>query len=394
VLKIHAMGTCLSLASILLIACTYRLECQTRMWCLDGPKRFIDFSRVFAEHKFTVSFPGDSAPCILVESEDTFWRVSSFNHSDYLTDRLERQMAKGFSVQRKLSMYSPFGLFSSCRGSECTKLVSPYRRSCVALCGQSISGEVKVSVSYKSFNWKYPLLFLVGMGIFLSAPYLSKKLVFYYTFGVSLGTLLSVLIIVFFILKRSLPKNKSFLSIIVATFAQSVFGAVSLFRGWWENLLRDHIEFVFLYLTLASLMSFALTHWLLKGPEGVQVGAGLQDIVRVGIRLVGALVMSLSSGSLTMSITICAIGISGTTLYSSFNGFLDELLDCFNPNRDVTEMKENYLYGHRFQSVEEYSMIGKIETENQLKNLVQNPEFQKWAMKNVDRITVTPVADT
>mmetsp|Transcript_24555 Transcript_24555/g.30015 ORF Transcript_24555/g.30015 Transcript_24555/m.30015 type:complete len:409 (-) Transcript_24555:1390-2616(-) len=376
----------------------YSKECGTRVWCFAGPRRHIDFSKVFGEIELRAEFPADTPACILVESEDTFFKLSSFVDKNTVTERIESKIAEGFSVKRKLSTYTSqsfgFGVFSSCDGSAngnvCSELVSPYGRSCISLCGQSVSGEVKISLSYKHSRLKYPFFLLLGILIFLAAPHLSNKIVFYYTFGTSFGTLLSVLLIVFFVLKRALPRKNSFFSLFIAAIAQSLFGVVSHFRGWWENMLNDHIEFVFLYLTVTALMSFALTHWLLKGPEGVTVGAGLQDIFRAAIRMCGVGFIGMSSRSLTWSISLVVVSITSVLAYSSFVNMKEDLLDRLYPKRGIAEMKNNYLYGHKFMSNEEYEMQSKIETEKQMKLLVQNPEFQKWAIRNIERLRVDP----
>lgn len=374
--------------------CYGSAECGRRIWCYQGPRRHLDFSKVFHDVTIEVEFPGASTTCVLVQSEDTYLRLSWLNSSkNGVIERLQRQQAKGYNVQRQMTstMDSSLRLFGSCSGSTCRKVVSPYQLSCVALCGQSVKGELKVSVVYSNgLKLWYVSLFALGLVIFHSAPYLSDQVVFYYMSGVSLGVLLSVLLIVFYIFKRTMPKRSSWFSFALAALAQSVFGLLTVVRGWWEQLIMEHLEAVLMYIVVAAAVSLALTHWLLKGPRGVEVGAGLRDIVRAGIRLVGSFFIYMSTRSLFWSFCFLLLLLAFALFRGPLKTAREQLQEKLFPDRGIAVMTENYLGNHQFLSPSEFEVQGKIETERHMKNLLKTPQFQQWAIRNADRLTVKP----
>uniref|UniRef100_A0A7S3PFC9 Uncharacterized protein n=1 Tax=Aplanochytrium stocchinoi TaxID=215587 RepID=A0A7S3PFC9_9STRA len=144
-----------------------------------------------------------------------------------------------------------------------------------------------------------------------------------------------------------------------ATFQSATLWALHSFKSWWLDLVADHIEYVILYLTTTALISFAITHYLLRGPDGVKVGAGLHDIVRWSIRLLGLCSLFNSSRSLIFSMTIVVFVISFGYMRKSIQLRLvlpdlkaNFCIDFFTTKPVV--MEENYLADHRFLSENEY----------------------------------------
>ena len=374
--------------------CYGSAECGRRIWCYQGPRRHVDFSKVFHDVTLTMDFPGGTTPCVLAESDDTYLQLALLNGSSGgVVRRLERKQAKGYSVQRQMAstMDSSLKVFGSCQGKRCRKVVSPYQLSCVALCGQAVKGELRVSVEYSNgLKLWYISLFALGLLVFHSAPYLSDQIVFYYLSGVSLGVMLSVLLIVFYVFKRMMPRRSSWLSFALAAVAQSVFGLLTIARGWWEQLIMEHLEAVLVYIVVAAGVSLALTHWLLKGPRGVEVGSGLRDVVRGLIRLFGCLCIYMSTRSLFWSFSFLLLLLAFSLFRGPLRTVREQLQEKLFPDRGIAVMTENYLGDHRFLSPSQFEVQGKIETERHMKSLLQTPQFQLWAIKNADRLTVKP----
>uniref|UniRef100_A0A7S3LJ18 Uncharacterized protein n=1 Tax=Aplanochytrium stocchinoi TaxID=215587 RepID=A0A7S3LJ18_9STRA len=56
-------------------------------------------------------------------------------------------------------------------------------------------------------------------------------------------------------------------------------------------------------------------------------------------------------------------------------------------------MEENYLADHRFLSENEYRLRSKAATAQHMSDLVRSRDFQKWAIQNAHRITVSSYSE-
>ncbi|CAH3172950.1 unnamed protein product, partial [Porites lobata] len=80
---------------------------------------------------------------------------------------------------------------------------SPFKTSCFAV-EFGIKREVSIKAEFQVIDWKFPAAFLAGLVIFYNAERLSRNSLFFYSSGVSLGLIMSLLLLVY-ILHRLIP---------------------------------------------------------------------------------------------------------------------------------------------------------------------------------------------
>ena len=198
-------------------------------------------------------------------------------------------------------------------GSMWTQSFSPFSSSCVALrlrpgfweaaveCEARLVGPLALSNGHRSIGadqvesglWLGPALALAGLLLFWYAPFLSQSLPLYYASGMTLGVVLGVALLLFFVVKRVSPRRGGggTLLALATGWAGSVYAAAR-HVGW--RLLAEHWPKVLAYLALFGLLGYALTKWTLRGgrPEAYQC-----ELLAQAMRLVALLCVLFSSVS-------------------------------------------------------------------------------------------------
>mmetsp|Transcript_20792 Transcript_20792/g.34409 ORF Transcript_20792/g.34409 Transcript_20792/m.34409 type:complete len:421 (-) Transcript_20792:1672-2934(-) len=366
--------------------------CAGQIWCFENKRRpmfrlrealnrvvlSIEYNGQYAEGS---TFGQQPKMCLLGDSSDSYFNVDTirdFQKEYAVEERLNHK--QGGAGREFASM-----LLTALR-LQCPQNItfSPFGKSCVKVDGLVYDTPVTIKVYQHPSNLRYLVYFAFGYILLLTAPVLSEKLVFYYVSGVSLGVLLSIFIVTWFILKRVSPGKNS---IYIAVAVQSLFGLVGFAGKLFQQAIERYPNYVLAYLGISVLASFAITHLYLRSTaSGGGLNTGFKDLVRWSIQGLGYLLIFFSTPSTQLSVA----ALLGVFTYRVIFPILGRLGRFFAWGSGAKRLHVNYL-SHRFITMDEYERVGKICTQNAKKELFRSPGFQKWAVQNADRIHVAPV---
>jgi len=270
---------------------------------------------------------------------------------------------------------------------------SYYGSSCVRVVTEDDSIEVDVMLQLVEFRWQYYLSFIcIGLLIVKLAPLISDQILFYYMSGVVLGVFLFILFVSNFLLKRS-PASSS-AGIRTAVLIQATFlGISSYFWNSVKGFVAEYQSMIASGLALASLFSFGITHWWLKGANGPEVSSGFKDLVNWGLQLIGYFVLAFGSMSVRWSLVLSIGPLFYRLLYPIITAIAWRIGISIFPNWGIAPIPVRYL-AREFLSMEEYAVEGEMVTDSAMKNLLASSAYQEWFLKNVHRVSITPPQDT
>jgi hypothetical protein len=239
-------------------------------------------------------------------------------------------------------------------------------------------------------------MLVLGIIIVSIAPWLSKKIAFFYISGVTLGIFLSIAILFFFVTRRFSPQSSSIWSATVATLFQT---SLASFAWLWmsiESFIYEYMDYILGYVIASGLISLALVHYSIGGSEGVR--PELQDVVCWSFRLVGVTLMLRATSSARWSLlfasslfTFPIIQIFADSTESLFWGILCCHL-CRGGSHRHGENQSQKSNGadpsfvvNRMSNAE-YEAIGKKKTLEELDKLANTPVFADWIKSNHNRL--------
>ena len=134
--------------------------------------------------------------------------------------------------------------------------LSPFENTCVGV--QTIE-EFTISLHWKHVNYLMMMLTISGMVLFFMAPTLCRNTFFHYSTGISLGLLMSVVLLTYLLQRRC---KQSLFSWVGVVYSLSVY---LMTRTWFnikEYLTEQYIHLVVGYVLVAGLVSFAVIYRL------------------------------------------------------------------------------------------------------------------------------------
>lgn len=379
------------------------LECLSSVWCRRGAN-YVDIRHVWSDVEVQINFRGGE-PCVITASDDSgryqdlLMRLlntndtSSNQHTQTIVQKLRSQTTPDWSAR----VMTALGVWSRCSpDGTCSYSFSPFLMSCVKVCdNEDKPGDLHVEFTSRPRNKRpfYPLLLLSGVLVMRSAGMLSDQVAFYYLGGTSLGVVLSVFLVTYFVMKRVQPKGTSpFIAIVLAGCVQSSLGLVSFASDWLRDTAKANIFYAGVYVLTAALISLAFTHYTLSGPEGVSVSTGLRDILRWAIKLVGVAMISFSTPSTFWSVVlvlvVLLVELVAGPIYRAFRWIGANVLGLDKPAPPSKWVATPYL------NREQYRIQTELNTQREIESLVASPHFKNWVVGNSERISVTPLRMT
>ncbi|XP_018424109.1 PREDICTED: nuclear envelope integral membrane protein 1 [Nanorana parkeri] len=110
----------------------------------------------------------------------------------------------------------------------------------------------------RGFDPKLFLVFLLGILLFFYGDTLSRSQIFYYSSGVSVGMVASMLILVF-ILSKLLPKKSSFYMLLVGGWSFSLY-IIQLVVKNFQGICTEYWQYMLGYLCIVGFVSFAVCY--------------------------------------------------------------------------------------------------------------------------------------
>eukprot|EP00062_Callorhinchus_milii_P027208 gi/632990230/ref/XP_007884071.1/ PREDICTED: transmembrane protein 194A-like [Callorhinchus milii] len=225
----------------------------------------------------------------------------------------------------------------------------------------------------RRFDPQLIAIFVCGLLLFFYAEALSRSQLFFYTSGISVGILAS-LIIVIFILSRLLPKKSSLYLLIAGGWSLSLYLIQVTLRNL-HFLLREHWQYVLGYVMVSGLLSFAVCYKY--GP--LQEKRSI-NLLNWGLQLLG------------LGLMYCGIQVRQVALVLVAVAFVTKHLEV---PVSWTVLAYKRVSRIRFKleppallTEEEYRQQGEVETQRALEGLrgyCSSPEINAW--KTVSRLS-------
>lgn len=305
---------------------------------------------------------GKAFSCVKITVNDT---KCGIRHGHKLADVEE----SGFSLSNIASAFLRiFTIFSPTpnihRPSLC---LSPFEKQYIQVeCDRS---DFRITIS-TVLNKSCILYMAFGVLLFYSAERLSMSVKFYYTGGVGIGILASLLVLTF-VLSRLVPKRPAMYAILVGGWSFSAW-VVNLLWHNWNVLLAKYYSYFLMYIGITGFCSFVFCYW-----NGPVENPRSQNIVKWGLQLLGLLFLYNSSQLPMVSLTILLV-VTVMKLQSEGH-VMKKVANVFSwrmrpqPRKLLTE--------------EEYRQQAEIETKKALEELrvfCHSPECSPW--KTLSRI--------
>ncbi|XP_067832564.1 nuclear envelope integral membrane protein 1 [Heptranchias perlo] len=217
------------------------------------------------------------------------------------------------------------------------------------------------------------LIFTFGLLLFFYAETLSRSQLFFYTSGMSLGVLASLIILIF-VLSRFLPKKSSLYLLLVGGWSVSLYLIQVTLRNL-QFLLREYWQYVLGYVTIAGFVSFAVCYKY--GPPEEERSVNL---LNWALQLFGLLLIYSGIQVRQVALALIIVAFCIKNLELPFRWTYAAYKQVFKwrgkpePQRLLTE--------------EEYQRQGEVETQKalvELRKYCSSPEFNAW--KTVSRLS-------
>lgn len=238
--------------------------------------------------------------------------------------------------------------------------LSPFSDSCL---GVETRQGYRVTLTWKYVNYLQVLTTFIGIAIFCMSPTLCRNTFFHYTTGISMGLLLSVLLMTFLLQRKF---KQSLFSWVGLAYSLSVY---LMTRTWFnvkEWLTAEYYHWVIGYTLCAGIVSFAVVYRM-GPPENPRTLNLIQWAMQLGS--LAAIVMS--SYHQAASLLVALLLVSWAAVPSSVKAVARTAI-----------IKTFFRPEHKLLSEDEYHTQGVVETQRaleQLKDYCRSPESKPWS---------------
>lgn len=238
---------------------------------------------------------------------------------------------------------------------------SPYNTLCIGI-KNIISKNGKDDIDTfslifeRQLHFIYPVLLIAGITIFYIAPHLTKNMTFYYSSGIALGIVASLLILLYVFSKFVPKKNLLGLGVLLGGYSFTGYVVHWIYSQGFD-FIKQNLTYVICYVLVAGLVSFAVMYRV--GPAHERT----MKLVQWFLQLV-ALVLVYASTQFTpfsIAAVLCVLiwqRWMSHWLYSIWSFFLKPFRRVFR-----SSVKKKLL------TQEKYEEQGRVETDIALKEL-------------------------
>ncbi|EOA96877.1 Transmembrane protein 194A, partial [Anas platyrhynchos] len=228
------------------------------------------------------------------------------------------------------------------------------------------AGTTYCVVLSRRFDPKLFLVFFLGLLLFFCGDVLSRSQLFYYSAGISVG-LLASLLIVFYVMSKAMPKRSPVYFLLVGGWSFSLYLLQLVFKNLQE-ICKSYWQYLLCYMLLVGLVSFGVCYRY--GPLENERSINLLSWT---LQLLGLLLMYSGIQIRPVALALVLIAICTKHLdhplqwaYAAYRRAQSARLGP-SPPRLLTE--------------EEYRIQGEVETRKaleELRNYCRSPDFSAW----------------
>ncbi|KAI8483007.1 hypothetical protein Bbelb_393070 [Branchiostoma belcheri] len=153
----------------------------------------------------------------------------------------------------------------------------PFEKSCI---GVEYTSTTHIGLDKKVINVWFPACLVFGLVVFSHAATLSRNVLFYYSSGITVGVLASLLILVY-MLSKLVPKKSGAFVLLAAGWSTALYLIQHMYLNL-QSLLQEYLQYILGYLTVAGIVSFAVCY-----RYGPVTNERSLDLIKWGIQLIG-----------------------------------------------------------------------------------------------------------
>ncbi|XP_066300624.1 nuclear envelope integral membrane protein 1-like [Branchiostoma lanceolatum] len=153
----------------------------------------------------------------------------------------------------------------------------PFEKSCI---GVEYTSTTHIGLDKKVINVWFPACLVLGLVIFSYASTLSRNVLFYYSSGITVGVLASLLILVY-MLSKLVPKKSGAFVLLAAGWSTALYLLQHMYLNL-QSLLQGYLQYILGYLAVAGLVSFGVCY-----RYGPVTNERSLDLMKWGIQLIG-----------------------------------------------------------------------------------------------------------
>lgn len=237
--------------------------------------------------------------------------------------------------------------------------VSPFENICVGV--QSKDG-FSLSLQWRHVNYGMFCFTLAGLVMFFMAPKLCRNTFFHYTTGISVGLLMSIVILTYLVQRRF---KQSLFSWVGLAYSLSVY---LMTRTWFnikEYLSEQYFHLVVIYVIGAGLASFAIIYRM--GPPSDH---RTLNLITWSMQFVSLVMIFLSSYHQQASLALIILIVSWAAIPASLKSGVN------------TEIRKRFFKPKiKLLSEEEFNTQAMVETRRaleELKSFCRSPDSKPW----------------
>ncbi|OCT95734.1 hypothetical protein XELAEV_180134181mg, partial [Xenopus laevis] len=283
-----------------------------------------------------------------VDNEEKLKEMETFNMFDFFSSFLKEKLNDTFIY---VNLYS--------------------NKTCVKVHLTDTDTYYSVALS-RGFDPRLFFVFLCGLLLFFYGDTLSRSQLFFYSTGITVGMLASMLILVF-MLSKLMPKKSPFFALLLGGWSVSIYVIQLVFRNL-QAICSEYWQYLIVYLGIVGFVSFAFCY--IYGPLENERSI---NILNWTLQLIGLLLMYVSVQIQHIAVTIVVIAFCTKQIEYPVQWI-------YILYRKI-KLKRAKPGPPRLLTEEEYRKQADVETRKALEELREccsSPDFAAW--KTISRI--------
>ncbi|NXS78592.1 NEMP1 protein, partial [Erpornis zantholeuca] len=222
-------------------------------------------------------------------------------------------------------------------------------------------------VLFRRFDPKLFLVFFLGLLLFFCGDTLSRSQIFYYSAGISVGLLASLLVLVY-MMSKVMPKKSPVYFLLVGGWSFSLYLLQLIFKNLRE-ICKSYWQYLLGYLLSVGLLSFAVCYRYgpLENERSINLLSWALQLLGLLLMYSGIQIHPIALGLVLIAVCTKNLDLPLQWAFAAYRKVQSSKLGP-TPPRLLTE--------------EEYRLQGEVETRRalaELRSFCQSPEFSAWS---------------
>ncbi|XP_038020362.1 nuclear envelope integral membrane protein 1 isoform X3 [Motacilla alba alba] len=222
-------------------------------------------------------------------------------------------------------------------------------------------------VLFRRFDPKLFLVFFLGLLLFFCGDTLSRSQIFYYSAGISVGLLASLLVLVY-MMSKVMPKRSPVYFLLVGGWSFSLYLLQLIFKNLQE-ICKSYWQYLLGYLLLVGLLSFAVCYRYgpLENERSINLLSWALQFLGLLLMYSGIQIHPIALGLVLLAVCTKNLDYPLQWAFAAYRRKVQRFKLGPTPPRLLTE--------------EEFQLQGEVETRKalaELRSFCRSPEFSAW----------------